>query len=293
MATRCCSPADSWSGRWRSLPVRSTSSIDVADAVGGSPRRGSSPAIVNGRPTFSATSSSGMRLKTGRRSRSGRGAAGWPGRRTAGSIDVAVEDDLAAGRPVEPAEQLEERALARAGGAHQRDELAGLDGQRDAAQRVDGGLARAGRTWSGRAPRGSPASASMVVVMVDSAVRRQPPKSPAESADDRLEQPAGRRSVDDAQADPGRCGRSRHAGRDAGEVTVAGGLERRGLVGWVPAARSVAGSARAGRLRRRLRGRPRASGRRCGFGLGLRGAGLEPHLSANRTVHIFLPSEPL
>ena len=41
MATRCCSPADSWSGRWRSLPVRSTSSIDVADPLGSSPLRGS------------------------------------------------------------------------------------------------------------------------------------------------------------------------------------------------------------------------------------------------------------
>ena len=55
--------------------------------------------------------------------------------------DLALEDDLAARGPVEAAEQLQERALAAARRAHERDELTGGHGQGDAAQRVDGRLA--------------------------------------------------------------------------------------------------------------------------------------------------------
>jgi len=61
-ATRCCSPEDSWSGRWRSLPVSSTLAIASRTRAASSPDRGSSPAIVNGRPTFSTTLSNGTRL---------------------------------------------------------------------------------------------------------------------------------------------------------------------------------------------------------------------------------------
>src|SRR4029079_11509860 len=50
---------------------------------------------------------------------------------------VALEHDGAAGRLVEATEQLEERALARARRAHQGDELAGRDRERDAAERLD------------------------------------------------------------------------------------------------------------------------------------------------------------
>jgi hypothetical protein len=56
---------------------------------------------------------------------------------------LALERDLAGRRPVEPAEQLEQRRLAGARRSHQRDELALGDAQRHAAQRVDGRRAEA------------------------------------------------------------------------------------------------------------------------------------------------------
>ena len=49
----------------------------------------------------------------------------------------ALEDDLAGGRPVKPAEELEESRLARPRRAHQGDELALVDLQGDAAQGID------------------------------------------------------------------------------------------------------------------------------------------------------------
>ncbi len=137
IATRCCSPADSWSGLWRSLPVRSTSAMTSRIRSASSPLVGSSPAIVNGSATFSAASRSGIRLNDWKtkpvRSRRSRVASSsdswlttWPSRTT--SPDR---------RPVEPAEDLEEGRLARARRAHQGDELAGLDRERDAAQCLD------------------------------------------------------------------------------------------------------------------------------------------------------------
>jgi hypothetical protein len=51
--------------------------------------------------------------------------------------DLAVEHDLAAGRPVEAAEQLQQRALARAGRPHQGHELAAPDLQRNTAEGID------------------------------------------------------------------------------------------------------------------------------------------------------------
>ena len=62
-ATRCCSPAESWSGRWRSLPVSSTRAMTSRMRSRSSPRLASRPAIVKGRAMFSRTSSSGIRLK--------------------------------------------------------------------------------------------------------------------------------------------------------------------------------------------------------------------------------------
>jgi SpoU rRNA methylase family enzyme len=50
---------------------------------------------------------------------------------------LAAETDLAAIRAVEPAEQVEERRLAAAGGTEKRDQLAGEELEVDAAQRVD------------------------------------------------------------------------------------------------------------------------------------------------------------
>ena len=49
----------------------------------------------------------------------------------------------ARGRLVERGEDVHQRRLARAGRAHDGDELAGLDVERDAAEGVDGGLALA------------------------------------------------------------------------------------------------------------------------------------------------------
>ena len=52
---------------------------------------------------------------------------------------LALEDDLAARRLVEPAEDLEERRLARAGRPHEGHELAGVDRQAHPAEGLDGG----------------------------------------------------------------------------------------------------------------------------------------------------------
>ena len=46
---------------------------------------------------------------------------------------VVAQEEVARGRPVEAAEQVEQRALARAGGTHDRDVVAGGDFERDAA----------------------------------------------------------------------------------------------------------------------------------------------------------------
>ena len=53
---------------------------------------------------------------------------------------LAVDDDRAGRRAVQPREQMHERRLAGAGGPHDRRELAGGEADRDAAQRVDGRL---------------------------------------------------------------------------------------------------------------------------------------------------------
>ena len=58
------------------------------------------------------------------------------GSRSAGDID-ALEEVMAAGRLVEAAENVHQRRFARARRAHDGDELAGLDGEADAAQRFD------------------------------------------------------------------------------------------------------------------------------------------------------------
>ena len=64
--------------------------------------------------------------------------ASSPRRRRGWLIDSPSSVDLAGRRPVEAAEELEERDLAGAGRAHQGDELARDDRERHAAQRVDG-----------------------------------------------------------------------------------------------------------------------------------------------------------
>ncbi len=120
---------------------RSTSSMTSRTRSASSPRDGSWPAIVKGSATFSVTSRSGMRLNDWNtnpvRSRRRRVARSSDSRLTTSPSRMTSPG----GRPIEPAEQLQERALATARRTHERDELAGLDGQGDAAQGVDGRLA--------------------------------------------------------------------------------------------------------------------------------------------------------
>ena len=94
--------------------------------------------------TFSSAVSVGIRLncwktKPNERRRS---SASSPSRKL-GEV-AALEEDVAA-RPVERAEQLEQRRLAGAARALERDELARLDRQVDALERVD---RRVGRGWN-------------------------------------------------------------------------------------------------------------------------------------------------
>src|SRR5450631_227368 len=50
---------------------------------------------------------------------------------------LSVKPDLAAGGAVEASDEIDHRALARAGRAHHRDPLAGRDGERDIVERLD------------------------------------------------------------------------------------------------------------------------------------------------------------
>ena len=65
-----------------------------------------------------------------------------------GEVD-AVDDHAALGGLREPAEQVEERGLARARRADDGDKLARLDGKRDAAHGGDLEFARRHKPWSG------------------------------------------------------------------------------------------------------------------------------------------------
>ena len=57
---------------------------------------------------------------------------------TVGDDVFLAEEVVSGGRPVQAAEQVEQRGLARAGRAHQGDEVPFLDGQRHALQGLDG-----------------------------------------------------------------------------------------------------------------------------------------------------------
>ena len=153
-ATRCCSPADSWSGLWCSLPVRSTS------AMTSRMRSASSPfgrVLAGDRERQrDVLGDVEQRDQVERLEDEAGPVAAQAGRLVVGQLadDLALEDDLAGRRLVEPAEQLEERGLARARRAHQGDELAGLDRQRDAAQGLDAGSAERVGLGQRRGPRG-------------------------------------------------------------------------------------------------------------------------------------------
>ena len=293
---------------------------------------GSPPAIVNGSATFSVDVE--QRDQVERLEDEAGPVATQAGRLVVGQLadGLALEDDLARRRPVEPAEDLEEGRLARAGRAHQGDELAGLDRQRDAAQRLDRGRSRADRTWSGRAPRGwRPSRASVAGgrrpdpgargVSRRRRSRSTPPtivssrpRLAGRSTTRRLDA-RRRRSSDAASASAvggvgsgagsvvgrRRAGRRRRIRRRRRARDRSGrrpaSARRRGRRRWLRSASASASgvgvAVGVGRASARRRPRRRLGRRlRVGFG-GRLGRGRLPHLSANRTVHIFLPVGPL
>ena len=122
----------------RPRPTRSSSSRARARVA--SSRR---PAISAGSSTFSSAVSAGSRLKNwktkpivSRRSRVSSRSSSPSKRRPASAISPR-------GRRLERAEQVQQRALPRARGAHDRDHLAARDLERDAVEGADGGLALA------------------------------------------------------------------------------------------------------------------------------------------------------
>ena len=146
MATRCSWPPDSSLGLW----PRAVLEPDQRQRDGRAPpalrgRTGWSAAAAAPRSAARTASAAGCR--TGRRSRRGRRASAAARRSRA---------DRSAGRPprccppvgrVQPADQVEQRGLAGAGRAHQRDEVAaaGCRGRCRAAPRSS--RCRAGRSW--------------------------------------------------------------------------------------------------------------------------------------------------
>ena len=129
-------------GRAGDRPCRSGRPWPAARRSASRCRAAVSPAIRKGRATFSATLSSGMRLKNWKTKpvlsrRRQRAPLIVEGR----DAD-AVDDDLARRRKVEAAQQVEHRRLAGARAAHDGDELAALDREGDAPQRLDLALAQ-------------------------------------------------------------------------------------------------------------------------------------------------------
>ena len=137
IATRCCWPPESSDGRWPRRSVRPTRAISAST----SPRSGLRPAIDSGSRMFSSAVSIGSRLncwntKPMWRRRSFVSCLSLI--RVMSSPPITTVPD---GRGVEAGEQVHQRGLAGARGAHDGRELAGGDLERDAAKGVDGGLA--------------------------------------------------------------------------------------------------------------------------------------------------------
>ena len=123
IATRCCSPPESLLGTWSARAARPTDS-SRSRTFSAAPRR--RPVGASAISTFCAAVSVGIRLncwktKPNVRSRSCRA------RRRPSARCPALEEDLARGRPVERAEQLEQRRLARPARADDGDGLARVD----------------------------------------------------------------------------------------------------------------------------------------------------------------------
>ncbi len=133
MATRCCSPPESSDGRWSRRPERpvfaSSSSSHALSGLLAGDREREEDVLLRGqhRQQVEELEDEADVLAAELR-----------------ELVVAERRDLGAGdrhgagrRLVEPREDVHERRLARAGRAHDRDELAALHVERDAAERVD------------------------------------------------------------------------------------------------------------------------------------------------------------
>ena len=139
--TRCCSPPESSDGRCPTRGPRPTSSSSSRDArahpVAGVPgdQRRQEHVLLRGQ----------RRQQVEELKDEADPVAADP--REAGVIEpvvaLAAEADLTRGRRLERAEEVEHRALARARGAHDRDDLALADLERSAVERPDGSRALA------------------------------------------------------------------------------------------------------------------------------------------------------
>ena len=132
MATRCCWPPESSDGRCLRRSERPTRSmIESSQSLSILP-----PPSSSGRTMFSSAVSMGRRLKN------------WKTKPICSPAELRqlvvaeigdarpVDRDIALGRLVQAGEDVHERRLARARRAHDGGELAALDVERDAAQRV-------------------------------------------------------------------------------------------------------------------------------------------------------------
>ena len=128
-ATRCCWPPDSSYGRCAACAPRPTSSSSTATRSSRS-AAGHRPAAAARRRSPPPTGSGSART-TGRRSRSCRRRSSSSSRSAGRGDVVAGHHDPAGGRPVQPADQVEQGGLAGAGPAADGDQLAAAGGERD------------------------------------------------------------------------------------------------------------------------------------------------------------------
>ena len=130
-ATRCCMPPDSWCGYFVSNPVRPTTRISssmLAPASRGAPPRLATRSRKQPDVAGDLEPRHQVRLLEHEADAAGMAqAARWR----------AADRDCAARRRHQVGDDLEERALAAAGGADQRDERAVRNLQRDPGQRLD------------------------------------------------------------------------------------------------------------------------------------------------------------
>ena len=139
IATRCCWPPESCDGLWPRRSPRPTRAISESTAA----RSGLRPAIESGRRMFSSAVSIGSRLKDWNTKPMWRRRSLVSCLSPISVMSCAADLHAPVRRAVEPGEQVHERRLARARGAHDGGELADGDLERDAAQRVHGRLALA------------------------------------------------------------------------------------------------------------------------------------------------------